>query len=388
MMESKFAWDLKNLPFIYKELDTPENENFIPNYLPLELIVDEKTGVLTQKKNELVEKTLEKAYKCGSVVAGVMDEESENTTYTSDFIDFLIESLGGKKIEGLKILEIGSGTGFLLSEVQKLGAEVLGVEPGNHCLNAKKKYNVKIINDFFPTEDLGFDYDIIIMSIVFEHFQNPSLFLKSLGKYLKKDGLLIISVPDTEPFIKSGDISILFHEHYSFFTKDTLDNTLKLGGFNPILGRIGKYGGLLLRASLQTEKTLLTRQEIQIGYDLAINYKRKSQVYNKKLKEFLLNVKKERKSLGIYVPSRFLNILYTCNIEGLDLRFFDDNPSIEGKYYPGFNIPIETKQDLIKKPTDIILIFSNSFGEKIKNNILSELEGKQIITWQELFEEK
>lgn len=388
MLNEKFTWQFKKLPFVWSELEVPDNGKDIPNILPFELEVDETNGVLTQKPNELVDSALEKAYIKGSVIAGVMDEKTEDLSYTKDFIDFFIDSIGNRNISNLKTLEIGSGTGYLLSEIQKLGADVIGVEPGSHCLKANEKYNVNIIHDFFPTDKINSKYDVIIMSVVLEHFQKPSEFLKSLYSYLKDDGLLIISVPNEEPFIKSGDISTLFHEHYSYFSTDTLDNALKVGGFRPIYGRFGKYGGILFRASVKDNSVYLDKNEYDIGYKLAVTYKNKAIINHDKLKEFLINIQNNNKTLGIYVPSRFINFLTVADIETSKIRFFDDNPSIKGKFYPGFDVPIETLEDLIKIPTDIVLIFTKAFGAKIKENIYSKLPAfTEIITWEELFED-
>lgn len=380
-----FSWKFKSLPFYYAELESPNNAEGIPNSLPFELKIDETTGVLTQIKNELVEEKLTTAYNMGSVIAGVINEENENVEYAIDFIDFFKESLNGKYFKKLSVLEIGSGTGFLLSQISKLCPNVLGVEPGIQCLNAKEKYGVNIIHDFFPTDNISSKFDIIVMTNVLEHIPEPSNFLITLKNYLTDEGMLIITVPDEEPFIKYGDISTLFHEHYSYFTKDTINNTLKRGGFKPVKERFGKYGGVLLRAAIKCN-TIVSEEEIMIGYDLAINYKSKVNLYSEKLNSFLNNIKDTNKTLGVYVPSRFINTLHMSNIQDLKIRFFDDNPSVKGKYYPGFDIQIENKKDLINKPVDVLLIFSKAFGNKIKANIVNLIDvNTKVITWEELF---
>ena len=384
--KQEFFWDFEELPFVWSELSNPENGSDIPNTLPFQLFVDESNGVLTQKSSNLIEESLEKAYENGSVIAGVMDDDSEGSAYADDFIAFFLESTCEKDISNLKVLEIGSGTGYLLSCIQKLGANVIGIEPGIHCLNAKEKYNVDVIHDFFPSDKIKEKYDVVVMSVILEHFKEPSDFLKLLHPYIKENGLLIISVPDEEPFIKAGDISTLFHEHYSYFTQDTLDSTLKVGGFRATEKKIGKYGGLLFRAAVTDIGCRVDPNEIVKGYDLAISYKRRAIAYIEKLKTYLEGIKQEGKTLGVYVPSRFINFLSVAKIDLKDIRFFDDNPSIKGKYYPGFNIPIETKKDLLSLPTDIVLIFSNAFGERIAESLSGKLpEDTQVITWKELF---
>lgn len=384
MKNINLNWKFESLPFVYRELESQNNDIGISNALPFELTVDPLNGVLTQIYNDEVSQILDKAYSQGSVIAGVIDEENQNSSYSDDFIKFFKDSITIKNSQSIKVLEIGSGTGFLLSKIKQLGYDVLGVEPGQHCLIAKEKYGVDIIHDFFPTKHIDTSFDIIVMTNVLEHIPNPSLFLKSLYSYLNEDGILIISVPDEEPFITNGDISTMFHEHYSYFTQDTINYALICGGFKPINSKFGSYGGVLFRAAIKDET--IVNKDIGKGFELMLDYKKKSSIHNEKLKNFLIEMKDKDKTLGVYVPSRFINLLHISKIKDIKIRFFDDNPSMKNKYYPGFNIAVENREDLINKPVDVLLIFSKAFGNKIKGNIINLIDiNTKVITWEELF---
>jgi len=378
-----FYWDLNELPFIWTELSTPKNGNDMPDTLPFKLYVDNTTGVLTQEPNTYVEDCLTKAYEIGSVFAGVMEE---NSAYADDFIDFFKISLEDKDLSKLRVLEIGSGTGYLLSLIKALGADVIGIEPGVHGSDAYNKYDVEIVNGFFPSDKIYGKFDIIIMTGVLEHIQSPSHFLKTLHPYLEKNGLFFATVPDVESFLNAGDISPLFHEHYSYFTETTLDNTFKVGGFKAMVKQKSTYGAMLFFTGVLSETQVITTKEVLMGCSIAIDYKNKAINNIRQLKLFFNNIQNDGKKLGIYVPSRLINFLSISALEFSNMRFFDDNPSIKGKYYPGIDISIEIKDNLIESPTDIVLIFSSTFGEKIKDSLVGNLpEETKIITWNELF---
>ena len=51
------------------------------------------------------------------------------------------------------------------------------------------------------------------------------------------------------------------------------------------------------------------------------------------------------------------------------LRFFDDDKLLHGKYYPPFDIPIESRRSLIERPVDELVIMSSSFGERLKSEL-------------------
>src|SRR5271157_4191320 len=129
MAVRSYPWEIGSLPFVFKPLPEPTNGGDIPDFLPFSLDVDENTGTLIQSKNAYVEQILSKAYAKGSEISGMMDDHGIGELYAQDFIRFLTEQFHRETFEKLKILEIGCGTGYLLSRLKQRGAEVLGIEP-------------------------------------------------------------------------------------------------------------------------------------------------------------------------------------------------------------------------------------------------------------------
>ena len=107
-------------------------------------------------------------------------------------IKFMIRTTILKK--GLKILDIGSGTGQFLYEMKQCGLNVYGVEPGDfdesENLNIK---NTTLLNAKYPSNF----FDIITMNHVLEHLDNPNETIKEIYRILKNNGIFIIGVPNT-----------------------------------------------------------------------------------------------------------------------------------------------------------------------------------------------
>ena len=99
---------------------------------------------------------------------------------------------------------------------------------------------------------------------------------------------------------------------------------------------------------------------------------------------FILN---EKKSIGIYVPGRIINFLTSENILLSNIRFFDDNINTYNHYFPGINVIVENFEGLKNKPTDVVLIMSPFFGDKIKIKIISHslIKSDRITTWHNIF---
>ena len=76
--------------------------------------------------------------------------------------------------------------------------------------------------------------------------------MQDVKSVLKDNGKIFLSVPDCEPYLHAGDISLLLHEHWNYFTKETLEtfvreNGLEGGGHLLEICRglvcvLGKYG--------------------------------------------------------------------------------------------------------------------------------------------------
>src|SRR5207302_3453780 len=110
--------------------------------------------------------------------------------------------------------EIGCGSAVILKKLKTLGfKDLTGIEPGNHTLTDGLD-DVKIVRDFFPSDKISAGFDLIFSFCVLEHIEEPSFFLKNCASQLKTTGKLIIGVPNCEPFLNTGDISIFLHEHF------------------------------------------------------------------------------------------------------------------------------------------------------------------------------
>jgi 2-polyprenyl-3-methyl-5-hydroxy-6-metoxy-1,4-benzoquinol methylase len=101
-----------------------------------------------------------------------------------------------------KILEIGSGDGFFLEEMQKHGYNMTGIEISKQRrIKSKKITNVKVLNIDLVENVPNIDsYDGIVLFQVLEHIRDPVNFLRNISKLLKLKGKLIVEVPNFNDF--------------------------------------------------------------------------------------------------------------------------------------------------------------------------------------------
>ena len=372
------------LPFVFQLQENPFNPESLPDTLGIEIEFDKSLGLLKQKYDKQTDEYLHQAYELGSVIGGNTLEDEIGDNYTNGVLNYFDRIFQTKNYDGKKFLEIGCGIGYLLKNIQERGGEVLGIEPGKQGQTASKKYGINILKAFFPNVNINDKYDIVISYCVLEHVSDPQSFLLNIKPLLKPDGKVITIVPNEEPYIKNGDISTLFHEHWSYFTKNSLQNLIKGIGGKQIEIESSDYGGLLYSCfSFKEETSLPKKTDINDSY-----YDEFITKYNS-YSTTLINLLNEDIEVGIYVPLRIVNYIVNSNLNTKNIRFFDDDEYSYQKFFPAINVQIENFEDFKKNPPKRVIVMSNFFGEVIKEKITSYNKSDiEIILWTDIFKEK
>ncbi len=382
MKNPEVIWKTESMPFYWGQLQNPTNGSGLPDSLPFALCVDPETGVLMQAPDTKVSCALENAYAKGSSISGMMDDSGIGKEYAEDFLNFIIRQIGSNNLNGKRILEIGCGTGYLLSRLKSFGADVIGVEPGGHGQIGAGKYDVPIIHDYFPSQKILGHFDFIISYAVLEHIEQPIDFMKKVKSALVPEGKIFLAVPDTEPCQVLGDVSMLLHEHWSYFTQHSLGGLLSAVGNLEAYVEPAGFGGSLYGVAhcQETNEISLAEKPSSILCDEAEAFVQRMNMWNSRLVNFIEEARGKGKIVAIYVPIRIINTLQACRVDSSHLRFIDDNSVLRGSFLPGFPQAVEGRDELINCPTDEVLIMSHTFGEKIKSSLLEKLPASTRIT--------
>jgi SAM-dependent methyltransferase len=358
------VWRISAVPFIFRPLISPDNPAGIPNHLPFHFAVQESTGRAAQMPAPEVARALEAAYICGSEIPGMMESGGIGRQYAEDFLQTLSHTIG-RSFAGLRVLEIGCGTGYLLHRLQQEGADVLGIEPG--CQSGQEGSGVTIVRGFFPSEEVEGEFDLIVMHSVLEHLPDPADFLRTALVQLAPNGILCLAVPDESGFLKRGDVSMLFSEHFSYFSGGSLHRTMAEAGGGNIRVERSQFTALFY-ASCTRESGGYEVEPAGVDADLRLvtGYRRTVEGFLEKFQRYLESARAGGRELGIYAPARAVNALVMSGVSMERLRFFDDAAMMHGTYFPGIPVAVENRENFLRRPPDEVLIMSVSFGARIE----------------------
>lgn len=110
--------------------------------------------------------------------------------------------------DGIKVLEIGCGTGKTLFYLDKHGKGIYyGLEPEGEAysfISNRLRSGMKIKLCRKTIEEVNFEqgtFNFVYSHHVFEHIENPLEMLEKSKKWLKPDGKIILSCPNIDGFI-------------------------------------------------------------------------------------------------------------------------------------------------------------------------------------------
>lgn len=139
------------------------------------------------------------------------------------------------------ILDIGTGYGFFVDSLSKLGNPTKGIEVSKERRDAAAKFtDVKILNiDLYNSKIEPYEhFDIITLFQVLEHLRDPIKFCTILREYLTEGGVIVIEVPNHNDWMLNACATYrsFYYQraHISYFTPDTLRYVLTKADFPEI----------------------------------------------------------------------------------------------------------------------------------------------------------
>ena len=153
-------------------------------------------------------------------------------SWRADYSRELTEVVECEVKEGGTILDVGCGSGELVSRLSERGYRCIGVERDANTISLRAGRVLEGTAEKLP--EMAELFDAIVYSHVVEHLVDPVTALRNAAKLLKPSGVMVIEVPNNASLI--ADYMGLAWEnldpprHISFFTERSLRELLQQVG--------------------------------------------------------------------------------------------------------------------------------------------------------------
>tara|TARA_E500000178_G_C17037537_1_gene764312 strand:- start:3997 stop:5244 length:1248 start_codon:yes stop_codon:yes gene_type:complete len=298
--------------------------------------------------------------------------------------------LEARKIIGLKandlIIDIGSNDGTLLENFKNFGCKVLGIEPTQASIEAKKK-NIKTLVSYFNESTVDsilkkFERPKIITATnVFAHMEDPNKLVKLIAKMMNRDSVFISESHYLCSLIKTLQYDTVYHEHLRYYHLGALRILFEKNNLEIFHAKkIPTHGGSIrvyaarknsYQKTPDLKKILREESKIGISNDEIYNSFTKKVINSKiKLLQLLVNLKlRKKKIFGIGAPSRASTLI---NYVGIDEDLVSCILEVKhsnklNKFIPGTKIPVIDENIIFDNPPDYLLIFSWHINKELIN---------------------
>jgi len=137
------------------------------------------------------------------------------------------------------VLDIGCGRGLFLHLMRLSGWTVTGVEFNTTTASyAASRYGIRVITAAELQDLPPESFDVVTLYHVLEHTDDPSVVVRTSGRVMKKEGLLVVSVPNLSSlqasFGKAGWFHFDLPHHLRHFTLNGPETLLARNSFRII----------------------------------------------------------------------------------------------------------------------------------------------------------
>jgi len=263
------------------------------------------------------------------------------------------------------VLEIGGLHGYLAKKsLAKKDLSWTIIEP-NPIISSD--IPAKIIRGFFDDKFTSEDkYDAIVHSHVLEHIYDPLVFMQHVANFMKKDSLLIMSVPNLESMLRNNYTNCLNFEHTFFASKYYVDYFLEHFGYEILEHEYFREEHSIFfcaKKIREIQQVSISKEIYQKNKDLFENYVS----YHKELVGNLNNLEGTLYLFGAHIFSQTLLQF------GLDSKkvvcILDNDPNKQGKRLYGTDLFVKSPEILRDIEHGTVLLKTGVYGEEIKKQI-------------------
>jgi 2-polyprenyl-3-methyl-5-hydroxy-6-metoxy-1,4-benzoquinol methylase len=267
-------------------------------------------------------------------------------------------------LKGKKNVEIGCGRGEYLSIMQQFGIEAYGLEHSDESVRQCLQNGLRVSKGFIEssTDKLdGAPFEAFYILNFLEHLPDPNSTLRGIYDNLTDDAVGLVEVPNFDMILRNKLFSEFIGDHLLYFTKETLNTTLKLNGFE-IIDCNEVWYEYIISAIVKKKGKL----------DISHFYTYQAQLKNE-IEEYLRRFK--NKKVAIWgAGHQALAVISLINLADKIKYVVDSAPFKQGKYTPATHIRIVSPDALDSDPVDAVIVMAASYSDEVARIIREKFD--------------
>ncbi len=264
-------------------------------------------------------------------------------------------------LKGKNILEIGSGRGEYLSILDEMPVNAFGMEHNPELNQISRDKGLKTY-EAYPTDLNGPISDRVFDAFVsinfLEHAPDPGAFLRGAANLLTEDGVGMIGVPDFEFELSDNFLFSFMSDHLSYFSSDSLSNTLTLNGFEIV--------DIFRNQKLNVVTAYFKKRE---KWDISVPMERFYH-FNNEINDYMDEMLEKGGRIALWGASHLaFSIISASKTEEKISYIVDSAPFKQGKYSPASGLEIFPPEHLSQDPVEAVIIMSPEYSGEIVKTI-------------------
>ena len=334
--------------------------------------------------------------------------------FSEEMKDFRMEQFASfiekYSLKGEKVIEIGCGRGEYLSLMQQFGVDAYGLEHSNESVRHCVKNGLKVSQGFVGDSGYKLNYapfDAFYILNFLEHLPDPNSTLRGTYNNLADDAVGLVEVPNFDMILRNKLFSEFISDHLFYFTRETLNTTLMLNGFeiidcnevwyDYIISAVVKKmkpscrenfqgtkvdenvipacrpdtSGFLKKDCRQAAMTAGGNFQVK-KIDISHFYEYQARLKNE-IEEYIRRF--NNKKVAIWgAGHQALVVISLVELTNKIRYVVDSAPFKQGKYTPATHVPIVSPDALDSDPVDAIIVMAASYSDEVAGIIRQKFD--------------
>lgn len=284
-----------------------------------------------------------------------------------------------------KIADIGGNDGSLLKAFQGMSRDNLdlyNIDASSSFIEDNKSSGITYVNEYWGDVKFKNKFDLITSTNVFQHNPNYHKFLQGISDNL--NGVWILEFPYFLETVQTNQFDQIYHEHVYYWLVTPLYSLFKLYGLKIIdISMQEIHGGSLriVSSNKSSHKENTEAVEFFLNKEKDFNFKEWNRIISQKIKNDRNFIESLSGSISIFgAAAKGCTYLNCLNISDKFSYIVDDTKQKQNLYSPGTGLKIVSRDELLKNPTDYLIIVAHNFKDYIIDSLRKDGYNNKVIT--------